>query len=76
MRLGFVGLCILAGGGLLLYIVALIIIPRAPEDYDPSAQAPPYADAPPPETDTPDPAGASAEDSSDGGTDSDTPTMI
>ena len=38
VRLGFVALCALAGGGLLAYIVALIIIPRAPEGYDPSAQ--------------------------------------
>ena len=38
VRLGFVGLCVLAGGGLLAYIVALIIIPQAPEGYDPSAQ--------------------------------------
>ena len=30
VRLGFVGLCILAGGGFLAYIVALIIIPDAP----------------------------------------------
>ena len=42
VRLGFVALCVLAGGGLLAYIVALIIIPRAPEGYDPqSAQAQP-----------------------------------
>ncbi len=39
VRLGFVGLCILAGGGLLAYILALIIIPEAPAGYDPDAQA-------------------------------------
>ena len=44
VRLGFVALCVLAGGGLLAYIVALIIIPRAPEGYDPTAQEPPKAD--------------------------------
>ncbi len=37
VRLGFVALCIFAGGGLLAYIVALVIIPRAPEGYDPRA---------------------------------------
>ncbi len=37
VRLGFVFLCILAGGGLLAYILALIIIPDAPADYDPQA---------------------------------------
>ena len=37
VRLAFVLLCIFAGGGLILYIVGLIIIPRAPEGYDPKA---------------------------------------
>ena len=45
VRLGFVALCVLAGGGLLAYIVALIIIPRAPEGYDPAAQEAPKADS-------------------------------
>ena len=35
VRLGFVALCILAGGGLIAYIVAAIIVPVAPEGYDP-----------------------------------------
>ena len=37
VRLAFVILCVFAGGGILAYIVALIIIPRAPEGYDPKA---------------------------------------
>ena len=37
VRLAFVALCIVAGGGILAYIVALIVIPRAPEGYDPQA---------------------------------------
>ncbi len=37
VRLACVALCIFGGGGLLAYIVALIIIPRAPEGYDPQA---------------------------------------
>lgn len=39
VRLAFVILCVFAGGGILAYIVALIIIPRAPEGYDPAAEA-------------------------------------
>ena len=37
VRLAFVALCIFAGGGLIAYIVAAIIVPRAPEGYDPQA---------------------------------------
>ncbi len=61
VRLGFVGLCVLAGGGLLAYIVALIIIPRAPEGYDPTAQDTPKTGS----TDTPN-------DDGDGGSDNST----
>ena len=35
VRLGFVALSILAGGGLIAYIIAAIIVPVAPEGYDP-----------------------------------------
>ena len=70
VRLGFVGLCILAGGGILAYILALIIIPEAPAGYDPAAQDQPTADTvPPEETKTP-PVG------DESGNNSDTPTMI
>ena len=41
VRLGFVALCILAGGGLLAYIIALIIMPEAPANHEPAASAPP-----------------------------------
>ena len=37
VRLGFVLLGICAGGGFLAYIIALVIIPRAPEDSEPQA---------------------------------------
>ena len=38
VRLGFVALCIFAfGSGLIAYIVALIIMPEAPEGYEPAA---------------------------------------
>lgn len=37
VRLAFVALCILAGGGLIAYIIALIIIPEAPAGYEPKA---------------------------------------
>jgi phage shock protein C len=57
VRLAFVLLCIFAGGGLLAYIVALIIVPEAPEGYVPPAQtaapqpeAAPAADASTPKT--------------------------
>ena len=39
IRLAFVVLCIFAFGGLIAYIVAAIIVPRAPEGYDPKAAA-------------------------------------
>ncbi len=35
VRLGFALLCVLAGGGILLYIIALIVMPQAPEEYVP-----------------------------------------
>ena len=38
VRLGFVGFCILAGGGLIAYIIALIVIPEAPEGYTSSPE--------------------------------------
>ena len=68
VRLGFVALCILGGSGLIAYIVALIIVPRAPEGYDPqAAQAGAKAEE----------AAPKAEDTTaDGSSDSDTPTMI
>lgn len=72
VRLGFVGLCVLAGGGLLAYIVALIIIPRAPEGYDPSAQEAPKAD---PARETPKAAPTDTPDG-DGDGDSGNPTLI
>ncbi|MBQ3507592.1 MAG: PspC domain-containing protein [Clostridia bacterium] len=72
VRLGFVGLCIIAGGGLIAYIVALIIIPEAPEGYDPAAQAQTAAQPSPDPATTEDPK-ASTDDT---GTDNDTPTMI
>ena len=70
VRLGFVALCVLAGGGLLAYIVALIIIPRAPEGYDPAAQEAPKAD----QAHTPD-SNANSE-SGDSDENSGNPTMI
>ena len=64
---GFVD-AIAGGGGLIAYIVALIIVPRAPEGYDPqAAQAGAKAEE----------AAPKAEDTTaDGSSDSDTPTMI
>ncbi len=38
VRLAAVVLCVFGGGGLIAYIAALIIIPRAPEGYDPAAR--------------------------------------
>ena len=79
VRLGFVGLCVLAGGGLLAYVVALIIIPQAPEGYDPTAQDEAKADSNAKASDANTEAAAShtdaarpTEDDSDG----DKPTMI
>lgn len=69
VRLAFVLLCIFAGGGLLVYIVALIIIPRAPEGYDPktaSADTSASADS----QDSP------KESTSSQDSNNDTPTMI
>ncbi len=78
VRLGFVFLCALAGGGLLAYIVALIIIPRAPEGYDPAAHAakespqepPKKAPSDAPEAESAHPPANSAEDGDDA------PTLI
>ena len=69
VRLGFVGLCIIAGGGLLAYIIALIIMPDAPAGYDPKAQAQSTANP------NPDPAATEASADNDGN-DNDTPTLI
>ena len=70
VRLGFVGLCVIAGGGLIAYIIALIIIPEAPEGYDPAAQAQPTADTASPEETKNPPV------TDENGNDRDTPTMI
>ena len=69
VRLGFVGLCIIAGGGLLAYIIALIIMPDAPAGYAPQAQAQSTANP------NPDPAATEASADNDGN-DNDTPTLI
>ena len=73
VRLGFVALCILAGGGIIAYILCLIIVPEAPIDYEPAAEADPAA----PKTE---PAQAASSDASatdgDGGSDDNAPTMI
>ena len=74
VRLGAVALCIFGGGGLIAYIVALIIIPEAPAGYDPQA-AQQQTQAEPTAANTDE--GKSASEGtppSDG--DSDTPTMI
>jgi len=34
VRLGFVALCMLAGGGIIAYVLCLIIVPEAPESAD------------------------------------------
>ena len=72
VRLAFVGLCIVAGGGLLAYIVALIIMPEAPAGYDSKAQA--TTNPGPSATETP--KNSEEHGESEGGNDSDTPTMI
>ena len=72
VRLGFVALCVLAGGGLLAYIVALIIIPRAPEGYDPTAQEAPKTES----AQAPDPQSGEADSDSDPDGSGDNPTMI
>ena len=41
-RLGFAGLCVLAGDGILAYIIALIIIPDAPANHQSGTDAPPH----------------------------------
>ena len=71
IRLVFVALCIFAGGGLLAYIVALIVIPRAPEGYDPKtfeAEATVSSDS--------EPKTAPEESTNTDNSDSNTPTMI
>ncbi len=70
VRLAFVALCIFAGGGLLAYIVALIIVPEAPMGY-----APPAPDAATAQTQTPPEATDEKKESSDS-SDQNTPTMI
>ena len=52
VRLAFVILCIFAGGGLIAYIVALIIVPEAPEGYVPPAATAGDQSQMPPETDS------------------------
>ena len=76
VRLAFVGLCIVAGGGLLAYIIALIIIPEAPAGYDPKAQAQSTAKPNPGPSATETPKNSEEHGESEGGNDSDTPTMI
>ena len=71
VRLGFVGLCIIAGGGLLAYIVALIIMPDAPAGYDPKAQANDKPHSASEATGASDTSGSSNNNS-----DGDTPTLI
>ena len=44
VRLGFIALCLLAGGGLIAYIIALIVVPEAPEGYNPTAEEAPKTD--------------------------------
>ena len=66
VRLGFVGLCILAGGGVLAYIVALIIIPNAPEGYDPAAQTAPETEKTAQKTDPAQASDGTADSSTDG----------
>ena len=39
VRLGFVALCMLAGGGIIAYVLCLIIVPEAPESADEPATA-------------------------------------
>ncbi len=72
IRLAFVALCIFAGGGLLAYIVALIVIPRAPEGYDPKTFEAEATVSPDSEPKT-----APEENNASGDSNSnDTPTMI
>lgn len=76
VRLGFVGLCIVAGGGLLAYIIALIIIPDAPAGYDPAAQSTAKPSPDPAATEAPKSSGEHSNSNSESENDSDTPTLI
>ncbi len=73
VRLGFVALCVLAGGGLIAYIIALVIIPEAPAGYDPGAKAAPEAPKPEGEQTS---AAAEDNDTENGSSNGDTPTLI
>lgn len=80
VRLAFVGLCIVAGGGLLAYIIALIIIPDAPAGYDPTAQSAAKSNPNPTATEAPKSSGeqsnSNSNSESESENDSDTPTLI
>ena len=83
VRLACVALCIFAGGGLLAYIVALIIIPEAPEGYDPQAansnttagNAEAKAEPSKPAEDT-DPSNDNSNSNSNSNSNDNTPTLI
>ena len=78
VRLGFVALCILAGGGILAYIVCLIIVPEAPVGDESATEA--AAETPKTENQTPQADGGDgkADGKADGQSDGNdhTPTMI
>ena len=71
MRLAFVALSMLAGGGIIAYIAALIIVPEAPVDVDPETKSVPEASKS-------EQTSATAENShgENDGRNGDTPTMI
>ena len=70
VRLAFVALCIFAGGGLLAYIVALIIVPEEPAGY-----VPPKPNEAAAQTQTPPEATDEKKEPSDS-SDHNSPTMI